>query len=154
MLTRYDSDGSSAEDHTRKREKEGSREIFGTSKKIARSPDKNDEDLINIIKQILLEKKITGVNFRDNLVKEGVEAFLKEGRRVEAKMTIIVMIKPKTETPFVENWEKYLEIMKARIKPRGTNKYIEDDVTAEERNVQADIRKIVKTQRIYINGEK
>ncbi|KAF5280605.1 hypothetical protein FQA39_LY05253 [Lamprigera yunnana] len=74
---------------------------------------------------------IKGINLRDKLVKKRGEEL-----RVEAT---VVTIKSKTRTPHIltekEKWEKKLKVMKTKNKLKGTNKYIEDYLTAEERKV-------------------
>lgn len=94
---------------------------------------------------------IKGVNFsKDNVAQEVVD-FLKSELQVNVKINKAEIIKPKNSPVFVvasmESWQGKMEVMKGKNKLRGTKKYIDDDLTKEERAIQAGLRSIAKSEK-------
>lgn len=94
---------------------------------------------------------IKGVGFNTDELKNEVQKFLKNEIKISAKITKAELIKPRTAPPFVvatfETWEGKLNAMEGKRILRGTNKYIDDDLTKEERRVQSELRKLAKLER-------
>lgn len=94
---------------------------------------------------------VKGVVSQAGKEKEMIKEFL--GRQISVEVEIVQAHKINREgrpgmiLATVESFEKKLEIMKAKRTLRGTDVYIDDDMTVEERNVQREIRKIAKEQK-------
>lgn len=197
----YDSDTS--DDNKRKREE--SFEIFKSSKKTHRSPQKKQastemDDLKAMMHQLLsevkeirkeqqefrqeynelkkeniilntrvaaLENRITAMekeNRRNNIVIKGfkateerqlhceeVETFMESSLKTKVKLTSIREIKRNTGLPIIiakcESFEQKLQIMKAKNRLKGTQFFIDDDLTSEERKVQSILRNMARDER-------
>lgn len=109
---------------------------------------------------------VTGIALNGNLV---AETFFKEKLGVNVKVLTGHMIKAKSGKPMVavklEHWEAKEMIMENKNKLRGSNLYINHDLTKLESEIQKKLRNIalrekakgntakVGYKKIYINGE-
>lgn len=94
---------------------------------------------------------VKGVKFNEIDLKQEVENFLKKELNLSTKIIEVELIKPKTVETFVVakvgSWQEKMEIMKGKHRLRGTQKYIDDDLSREERKVQLELRNIAKRER-------
>lgn len=94
---------------------------------------------------------VKGVKFNETNLKQEVENFLKKELNLSTKIIEVELIKPKTVETFVVakvgSWQEKMEIMKGKHRLRGTQRYIDDDLSREERKVQLELRNIAKRER-------
>lgn len=94
---------------------------------------------------------VKGVNMNEVLIKNEVETFLKTELDLNITIRAAEVIKPKSAKPFVlvklNSWQDKVAVMKTKKKLRGTNKYIDDDLTQEEQKMQASLREIAKLEK-------
>lgn len=91
---------------------------------------------------------IKGVQF-DNKSKEEVRAFLKTNIGVESEADDIhdvVNLKGGMIVKF-KNWNKKVEVMGRKQKLKGSRIYIDSDLTANEREIQKDLRELAREEK-------
>lgn len=91
---------------------------------------------------------IKGVTFEEQAKEEAAENFLKDKLNIEIKVKRVINIRndngPTTNILEIGDWDKKQEIMKNKHKLKGSQIYIDNDLTAKERAIQMEIRKIAK----------
>lgn len=94
---------------------------------------------------------IKGAKFKEEHKQEETKQFLAEKLGVEAEVKSVIILQGKngTNANLVEmkDWENKQIVMKNKYKLRGTNVYIDNDMTPKERGIQAEIRKISREER-------
>lgn len=94
---------------------------------------------------------IKGVKFETDQKEEATKQFIeaKLGVEVEVKRVITLKEVKGMNINLVEmkDWDNKQTVMKNKYKLRGTNVYIDNDMTPKEREIQAEIRKIAKDER-------
>lgn len=93
---------------------------------------------------------IKGLHVKENDVNEKVNTMLQEKLDIGIKVKTIMII-PNNKGPIIvaqtESWKDKEAIMKSKNKLNGTNIYIENDLTVEERVIQTTLRKMAKDER-------
>lgn len=94
---------------------------------------------------------IKGANLQGPEVEKKVEELLGNKIQVKATITASYNISKTGEKDIilakVQNWQQKMDIMRNKIKLRGSGIYIESDMTLQERNIQLQIRKIAREER-------
>lgn len=95
---------------------------------------------------------IKGHEFKDNEGSAEVEKFITEKLDIEVKIRDIRKIKGNEgklamAIAEVDSWEAKEKIMKNKSKLRGTNCYIDNDLTKTEEHIQRELRNRAKTER-------
>lgn len=94
---------------------------------------------------------IKGLQTEGTTVKHGVEAFLKNKLQLNVEINEAREINTGNNRKLIivkmESWEEKIKIMKEKSKLKGTNQYIEDDLTPEERKIQATLRNMAKNEK-------
>lgn len=95
-------------------------------------------------------------------IKKDIESFLKNETKVEAKLNNAYRVKT-DKTEFVvarfEDFEDKIKVMKNRKMLRNTDKYIDNDYTKKEQEIQREIRNIGKEhkekgKKVYVGYQK
>lgn len=131
--------------------KEEIQEIKRENKELKQAVNKLESKIEMIEKR---EKKnniiIKGVKIDEADNSEKLSQLIKDKMEVDIKIKSVQIIK-KYDKPIVlariDAWEDKIQIMKNKHKLRKTDVYIENDMTAEEREVQAMIRNFARQER-------
>lgn len=98
-------------------------------------------------KNNIVVKGLSIENENEN-VKEKVEEFIKKEMKIETKLTKAMKINIGTKSEMilaqVESWEMKRKIMEGKSKLKGTKIYVDNDLTKNEREIQREIRNIVR----------
>lgn len=95
---------------------------------------------------------IKGISFEESQLEEKVEQqILKDKLKSSVKVKKAFSIKGKDNKQIIiielNSWEEKQEVMKRKSLLKDTNIYIENDLTKEERKVQAELRKIMRQEK-------
>lgn len=84
--------------------------------------------------------------FNGNQVAEGVRQFLKQKLNIDTHIQEAYQIKDITIAK-VNSWEQKMQIMRKKRELKGTEIYIENDMTIKEREIQKQLRGISKAEK-------
>lgn len=109
----------------------------------------------NLEKRVhMLERKdrknniiIKGVNTDEIKGNDKTEDYIKESLGVDVSVRSVQQIKNSMLLVQLESWEEKMEVMGNKKKLKGSKVYIENDLTKEERRIQAEIRKVAQEER-------
>lgn len=80
-------------------------------------------------------------------IQSKTEAFIEEKVKVQAKITEAYEITKGIILAKIQNWQQKKTIMENKDKLKNTRVYIENDMTKQEREIQAQLRKIAKEEK-------
>lgn len=92
---------------------------------------------------------IKGVKFEAEQKEEATKQFLTEKLGVKAEVKAVIILQDRRGMNLVEmkDWDSKQTVMKNKYKLKGTNVYIDNDMTPKERGIQAEIRKIAREEK-------
>lgn len=150
----------------RKREEEWRKEKEDLYKRIEVLEERTEKEERAKRKMNLVLK---GIKIKSEEPEMEIENFFKKNLGVETKIKKINKIRSENEYSItvveMETWDMKQRVMKNKNKLKGSHMYIENDLTVEERKIQAQIRAIAKREKekgkkvkvgykkITINGE-
>lgn len=97
---------------------------------------------------------ISGLTVEDNNLETNIEEFHKTNLEVEVKVKNAAKIRNQRNIPMYKvewnSWEDKARVMqnKYKLKNKAERIYIENDLTINERQIQAELRNIAKTERV------
>lgn len=98
---------------------------------------------------IIKNSQINGDNIQDK-----VKNFISEKLNIETSLSDAYEIKKGVILAKIENWTQKRLIMEKKMLLKGTNTYIDNDLTAQEMNIQKQLRDIAKEKRAKGNSVK
>lgn len=94
---------------------------------------------------------IKGLQIEENEKEKSLEKFIKNTMNIETRVKKAFKMNKKGNSDIIlaemETWEEKQAIMTNKSKLRGSAIYIENDMTIEERKIQAEIRKLSRAER-------
>lgn len=93
---------------------------------------------------------LTGIDMRnddENKLKEGVEQMIEREMKIKVEVKKAYKLSPKRYIVEMNKWEDKIMLLKEKVRLRGSDIYLESELTLKEREIQKKIRDIAREEK-------